>query len=170
MTDSDPLVAQIADLAQRLSKAELRLATAESCTGGLLAAAMTSVPGASDWYEGGFVTYRLSAKSRMLDIDPRMLADHGAVSEEVARQMAQQVLAHSDAQVSIATTGLAGPAGDGTQTPVGTLWIAWALDGMGQAWVQAEQFELHSARGPFREAAVAHAVVGLLDRLEQVAE
>lgn len=166
MTDSDLLVAQISNLAERLLKSKLRLATAESCTGGLLAAAMTSVPGASEWYEGGFVTYRLSAKTTMLDLDPYLLTDHGAVSEEVARQMARQVLVHSDAQVSIATTGLAGPTGDGTQTPVGTLWIAWALRGKGRSWVQAEQFELHSARGPFREAAVVHAVAGLLDRFE----
>lgn len=142
-----------------------RVATAESCTGGLLAAACTSIPGSSDWFEGGFVTYRLSAKQRLLGIQPDVLEQHGAVSEVVAKQMVERTLSHADADIAVATTGLAGPAGDGTDTDVGTLWIAWALPEPDGVSISAQRFELHVARGPFREAAVQLAVEGLLERL-----
>ena len=156
---------QVIEIGRLLVKHDLKLATAESCTGGLLASAMTAVPGASQWYEGGFVTYRLSAKQHLLDISQDTLAQYGAVSETVARAMAAQTLNHSGAQVSVATTGIAGPDGDGTAAAVGTLWIAWAMTTKTQHWVNAELFEIHEARGPFREAAVAHATEGLLARL-----
>jgi len=133
----------------------------------MLAATLTSMPGSSLWYEGGFVTYRLTAKTSMLDIDPNLLRQHGAVSETVARQMALRTLTNCDAQVSVATTGLAGPEGDGTATEIGTLWIAWASTALGDqdAWVDASQFELHMDREHFRETAVDFAIVGLLERL-----
>jgi nicotinamide-nucleotide amidase len=156
---------QVIEIGDLLTKNQLRLGTAESCTGGLLAGAFTEVPGASLWYEGGFVTYRLSAKQKLLGISKATLDTYGAVSEVVARAMAEQVLKHSNAHVSVATTGLAGPQGDGTNTAVGTLWIAWALASTKHRWVQAEKFEIHAPRGPFREAAVALAVEGLLARL-----
>ncbi len=168
-----PIESAVARLAQRLADLNLTLATAESCTGGLLAGAITSIAGASNWYEGGFVTYRLSAKQRLLGISADTLRKHGAVSKIVAIQMAQQTLTHCDAQVSIATTGLAGPQGDGTATAVGTLWIAWAMNTTNphttnQCWVDAQEFELHLARGAFRETAVAFAIDGLLARLDKI--
>ena len=157
-------------LAHHLNTTRHTLATAESCTGGLLASALTSVPGASTWYEGGFVTYRLSAKQRVLGIHEDTLQTFGAVSEVVARQMAERTLTACNAQLAIATTGLAGPDGDGTQTAVGTLWIAWAgragtRKGDACAWVEAQAFSIHAGRSEFREQAVACAVSGLLERL-----
>lgn len=143
---------------------DIRLATAESCTGGLLAAACSSHPGSSRWFEGGFVTYRLSAKTRMLGLSPVELQRHGAVSKHTATRMAAQALAQTDAQISMATTGLAGPEGDGTDTPVGTLWLAWAgLDDGGG--VATECFTVHRDRDEFRTSAVQVALHGLLQRL-----
>jgi len=170
MADTPALNRHLERLADHLNRSGHTLATAESCTGGLLAGAFTSLSGASNWYEGGFVTYRLRAKQHVLDIHADTLRTFGAVSEVVAKQMAQQTLAHCDAQLAVATTGLAGPEGDGTDTPVGTLWIAWAgRSGTHptdpDAWVEAQSYRLTSARQRFREEAVALAVEGLAQRL-----
>ncbi len=161
---------QLEQLAGHLTTRGHTLATAESCTGGLLAGALTSVAGASTWYEGGFVTYRLSAKQHLLGIHQDTLQTYGAVSEVVAKQMAEHTLTQCDTKLSIATTGLAGPEGDGTPTAVGTLWIAWAgrpgsRRGEPDAWVEAQPFSIHAGRGEFRERAVALAIGGLLERL-----
>jgi nicotinamide-nucleotide amidase len=161
---------QLAQLADYLATRGHTLATAESCTGGLLAGALTSVAGASTWYEGGFVTYRLSAKQHLLGIHQDTLQTFGAVSEVVATQMANHALSHCHAQLAIATTGLAGPDGDGTPTAVGTLWIAWAGRAGSRrtepgAWVEAQAFSIHAERGEFRERAVELAISGLLERL-----
>lgn len=157
-------------LARHLNDTHHTLATAESCTGGLLAGAFTSLSGASNWYEGGFVTYRLSAKQHVLGIHEDTLRTYGAVSEVVAQQMAEHTLTHCDAQLAVATTGLAGPDGDGTATAVGTLWIAWAgvagtRGDLATAWVEAQAFTLHATRAEFREQAVELAVAGLTERL-----
>ena len=165
MNSQFDLPAALGKLAAHCVRHRHRVATAESCTGGLLAAACTSIPGSSDWFEGGFVTYRLSAKQRLLGIQPEVLEQHGAVSEIVAKQMVEHTLSHAHADIAVATTGLAGPAGDGTDTDVGTLWIAWAVPTPAGPHITAERFELHVARGPFREAAVELAVAGLLERL-----
>ncbi len=165
MNSQFDLSVALSELAAHCVQHQHRVATAESCTGGLLAAACTSIPGSSDWFEGGFVTYRLSAKQRLLGIQSEVLEQHGAVSEIVAKQMVERTLSHTDADIAVATTGLAGPAGDGTDTDVGTLWIAWAVPSTAGVRVTAEHFELHVARGPFREAAVQLAVTGLLERL-----
>ncbi len=161
---------QLQQLATHLSRHQFTVATAESCTGGLLAGAFTGVAGASNWYEGGFVTYRLSAKQHVLDIHADTLRTYGAVSEVVAQQMAERTLRHCDAHVAIATTGLAGPQGDGTATAVGTLWIGWAgISGTHpkhtEAWVEAEAFNLQAPRDVFRQQAVELAVAGLTKRL-----
>ena len=170
MAHSSALTEHLQRLAQHLKRTHHTLATAESCTGGLLAGAFTSIAGASNWYEGGFVTYRLSAKQHVLGIHEDTLKTFGAVSEVVARQMAEHALAHCDAQLAVATTGLAGPEGDGTPTAVGTLWIAWAgLPGTRQNqaghWTDAAEFTIHAQRGAFRERAVEYAVQGLVERL-----
>jgi len=170
MPHSDTLVGQLEQLARHLNQTRHTVATAESCTGGLLAGAFTSIAGASDWYEGGFVTYRLSAKQHVLGIHEDTLGTFGAVSEVVAKQMAQHTLAHCDAHLAVATTGLAGPEGDGTATAVGTLWIAWAgiagtHSSRTDAWVEAQAFTLQAPRGAFRDQAVELAVTGLTERL-----
>ena len=114
-------------LAQALRTAGLKLATAESCTGGLIAAACTAVAGSSDWFERGFVTYSNEAKTEMLGVPAALIAAHGAVSAEVAQAMAEGALAHSRADLAVAVTGIAGPGGATPGKPVGTVWLALAL-------------------------------------------
>lgn len=114
-------------LAAQLLARGWMLATAESCTGGLIAAACTDLAGSSTWFERGFVTYSNAAKAQMLGIDAALIAQHGAVSEPVARAMAQGALQHAHAQVALAVTGVAGPGGGSADKPVGTVWFAWAL-------------------------------------------
>jgi len=104
----------------------LKLATAESCTGGGLSYWLTSVPGSSDWFERGFVTYSNNAKIEVLGVSPETLDQFGAVSEEVANEMADGALNFSQADISIAITGIAGPDGGTTEKPVGTVWLAWS--------------------------------------------
>lgn len=114
-------------LATQLLARGWMLATAESCTGGLIAAACTDLAGSSTWFERGFVSYSNAAKAQMLGVDTALIAQHGAVSEPVARAMAQGALQHAHAQVALAVTGVAGPGGGSADKPVGTVWFAWAL-------------------------------------------
>lgn len=107
----------------------LKLCTAESCTGGMIAAALTDIAGSSDVFERGFVTYSNEAKSDLLDVPGAMIAEHGAVSEPVALAMAQGALAHSRADVAIAVTGIAGPGGGAADKPVGLVFVAAARRG-----------------------------------------
>ena len=116
-------------LAQALRARGWRLATAESCTGGLIAAACTSLAGSSDWFDRGFVTYSNEAKAQMLGVDPGLIVQHGAVSREVVCAMAAGALQHSRAHVAVAVTGIAGPGGAVPGKPVGTVWLATAVQG-----------------------------------------
>jgi nicotinamide-nucleotide amidase len=113
-------------LATALRARGSKVATAESCTGGLIAAACTSVAGSSDWFERGFVTYSNEAKTELLGVPMALIETHGAVSAEVARAMADGALAHSHAQLAVAVTGIAGPGGATPGKPVGTVWLALA--------------------------------------------
>ena len=121
------LVAQVAALGDALRARRWRLATAESCTGGLLAGTCTAPAGASDWFDAGFVTYANAAKQGMLGVPAALIAAHGAVSSEVAHAMARGALAHADVQLALSVTGIAGPGGGSAGKPVGTVWlgIAW---------------------------------------------
>ena len=112
-------------IAQALTQARWQLATAESCTGGMIAAACTDLAGSSQWFERGFVSYSNQAKIDMLGVEPLLIEQHGAVSEEVARAMAFGAVQHAHAQVSLAVTGIAGPSGGSADKPVGTVWLAW---------------------------------------------
>ena len=164
MTDLPDAIGQISAY---LLRTGVSLITAGSCTGGALASAFTSQPGSSAWFEGSFVTYRLSAKTRMLGIGAAELEKYGAVSEHIVRLMAQQALTHSDARMSIAISGLAGPDDDGTSAKLGTLWIAWArqADNSTLDWLASQSFELHTSREIFRRKAVVLAIEGLVQRL-----
>jgi nicotinamide-nucleotide amidase len=124
--DFDALVKEAASLLQACREKKLRLATAESCTGGLIAAILTEVPGSSDAFERGFVTYSNEAKSEMLWVPPKLIAQHGAVSEEVARAMALGALDHSRADIAVSVTGVAGPGGGTEAKPVGLVHLAAA--------------------------------------------
>lgn len=129
-----------------------RLATAESCTGGLIAAACTAVAGSSDWFERGFVTYSNAAKSELLGVEPDLIKTHGAVSEAVAHAMAHGALQRSCAELSVAVTGIAGPGGATPGKPVGLVWLAVASRGSdGAPTSQAERLQLDGDRAAVRE-------------------
>ncbi|WP_089724618.1 CinA family protein [Candidatus Thiosymbion oneisti] len=117
------------ELGQRLETAGLMLVTAESCTGGWVSKVVTDIPGSSAWFDRGFVAYGNPAKQELLGVSTAAIADHGAVSEEVAREMAQGALGHSRASVAVAITGIAGPAGGTEGKPVGTVCFAWVRTG-----------------------------------------
>lgn len=123
------VAALVSRLAQALSARGWMLATAESCTGGLIAASCTELAGSSAWFDRAVVSYSNEAKSELLGVDAALIAAHGAVSEPVARAMAEGVLARSKAQVAVAVTGIAGPGGGSPDKPVGTVWLAWACQG-----------------------------------------
>jgi nicotinamide-nucleotide amidase len=149
------LVVQLADL---LLKKRWLLATAESCTGGLIAAACTDLAGSSAWFERGFVTYSNAAKIELLGVDAALIARYGAVSEEVARAMAQGALGRSCAQVAVSVTGVAGPTGGSAAKPVGTVWFAFATsDG-----VITETCLFAGDRAAVRQATVQHALQRLI--------
>lgn len=133
----------------------LMLATAESCTGGLIAAALTEVAGSSDVVDRGFVTYSNRAKSEMLGVPAALIEAHGAVSGPVATAMAEGALHRSDAALAVAVTGVAGPGGGTEGKPVGTVWFALAVRG-GDA--RAECRTLPGDRGAVRQATVMHAL------------
>ena len=153
--------ALVASLAAELVQRGLMLATAESCTGGLIAAACTEISGSSAWFERGFVTYSNAAKTELLGVPASLIAQHGAVSEAVARAMAAGALAHSRAACAVAVTGVAGPTGGSAEKPVGTVWLAWATP----AGVQAEHHRFPGDRAAVRQATVQRALAGLLQRL-----
>ena len=137
------------------------LATAESCTGGLISAACTDLAGSSSWFERGYVTYSNAAKTELLGVDAALIATEGAVSEAVARAMASGALSHSHAQVSVAVTGVAGPTGGSALKPVGTVWFGFALPGK----VVSEMRHFDGDRAAVRTATVQHARLRLLDLL-----
>lgn len=150
-------------LASALAARGERIATAESCTGGLVAAACTARAGSSDWFERGFVTYSNEAKIELLGVDAALIAAHGAVSEEVARAMAAGALARSRATLAAAVTGIAGPGGAVPGKPVGTVWLAWGRRGA----LQSERLQLGGDRDAVRAATVAQALQRLAEAAGQ---
>ena len=165
--DLKPIESDLQALAADLRRRGWRLATAESCTGGLIAAACTSLAGSSDWFERGFVTYSNAAKTEMLEVDPALIAAQGAVSEAVVRAMAAGAIARAGVELSVAVTGIAGPGGATPGKPVGTVWLAVARrDTDGAVPVQAERLQLAGDRAAVREQTVRHA----LQRLREAAD
>ena len=158
----DAILAQAAALLARCRAAGVKVATAESLTGGLIAATLTAHGGSSAVLERGFVTYGNAAKHEMLGVPMALIATHGAVSEAVARAMAEGALAHSLAQLAVAVTGLAGPDGGTAEKPVGLVWCGCARTG--QATVAARQV-FAGDRAAIRRAAVAQALAMLDGRL-----
>jgi nicotinamide-nucleotide amidase len=144
---------------QQLIGREMMVVTAESCTGGLVAGALTDIAGSSAWFERGFVTYSNHAKIEDLGVAPDLIETHGAVSEEVARAMAEGALLESRAQVAVAITGVAGPAGGTRDKPVGTVCFAWALM---ELPVHSETMHFDGDRASVRAQSVRHALGGLL--------
>lgn len=145
----------------------MRLSVAESCTGGLLAATCTEIVGSSNWFECGFVTYRLSAKTRVLGVAAPTLARWGAVSEPTARQMAEGALAACDAHVAVSITGVAGPGGGDIDHPVGTVWFAWAVrEGAATRTIATARHKLTGTRSQIRRCAVGIALDGVIAILD----
>lgn len=149
------LVARLADL---LLKKRWSLATAESCTGGMIAAACTDLAGSSAWFERGFVTYSNAAKVELLGVYADLIAQNGAVSEEVARAMAQGALSCSRAQLAVSVTGVAGPTGGSASKPVGTVWFGFATP----EGVITETCLFTGDRPAVRQATVQHALQRLI--------
>ena len=149
------------DLADLLLKNELKLVTAESCTGGMISAACTDLAGSSNWFERGFVTYSNEAKTELLGVDAALIAAQGAVSEAVARAMAFGAIRHSAAQVSIAVTGVAGPTGGSAAKPVGTVWFGFSVQGS----LHSEMVRFEGDRAAVRSQTVAHALQRVLTLL-----
>jgi nicotinamide-nucleotide amidase len=141
-------------LADLLLQNKLYLATAESCTGGMIAAACTDLAGSSTWFERGFVTYSNAAKTELLGVDAALIETHGAVSEPVARAMAFGAIRHSAAQVSIAVTGIAGPTGGSADKPVGTVWFGFCVQGS----LHSEMMRFDGDRAAVRQQTVLHAL------------
>jgi nicotinamide-nucleotide amidase len=148
----------VADLAYFLKKNDWQLACAESCTGGMIAAACTELAGSSEWFERGFVSYSNVAKTELLGVDAALIERHGAVSEEVARAMAEGAIQQSHAQVALAVTGVAGPGGGSAAKPVGTVWFGWVTPG----GVVSEMRRFEGDRRHVRQATVLHALARLL--------
>ena len=158
------LEGQATALLQACREAKFMVATAESCTGGLIAGCLTEIAGSSDVVDHGFVTYSNQAKNTMLDVPMTLIDRHGAVSEPVARAMAEGAIAHSDADLAVAVTGVAGPGGGTEDKPVGLVHLACARRGGETLHVEQRYGDL--GRGGIREATVRTAFEMLARQLE----
>ena len=158
----------ITDLAtqvgEELKARRLLLSVAESCTGGGICYAITEIAGSSEWFDCGFVTYSNSAKTELLDIPAALLAQHGAVSEEIAAAMADGALANSEAHVSLSTTGIAGPSGAVPGKPVGTICFGWKVGGI----AHTERRIFSGDRHQIREQTIAYGLGKLLHYLKEL--
>lgn len=157
--DIERLALEVGALLKRTS---VKVVTAESCTGGWVAQAITSVPGSSAWFDRGFVTYSNEAKIEMLGVAAATLAHHGAVSEQAVREMAQGAIRNSRAHVSVAISGVAGPDGGTPDKPVGTVWFAW---GQKLGYAEVARHQLTGDRAVIRARSVLIALDGLRQRL-----
>ncbi|HEV3105611.1 MAG TPA: CinA family protein [Trinickia sp.] len=160
---TDSVVHQLAVRAgNKLRDTRLTLTTAESCTGGMVATAITDISGSSGWFDRGFVTYSDQAKTEMIGVPAELIAQHGAVSEPVARAMAEGALRNSRAQVSLAITGIAGPGGGTEKKPVGMVSFAWS----NRLHTSVETLVFRGDREQVRVQAAAHALRGLITLIE----
>ena len=160
------VVTNTEQLAQLLLRRGWMLATAESCTGGLIAAACTELAGSSNWFERGFVSYSNEAKTGLLGVKAQTIAAHGAVSEAVVREMVEGAVSRSRARVGVAVTGVAGPSGGSKDKPVGTVWFGFMVDGA----LTSETVRFPGDRAAVRAATVQHALDGLVQRLGRLAQ
>lgn len=153
-----------AQVGAELKDKKLLLSVAESCTGGGVSQAITEIAGSSEWFDCGFVTYSNSSKTELLDISAALIARHGAVSEEIAAAMAEGAIAHSEANVSLSTTGIAGPTGAVPGKPVGTVCFGWTVGGV----THTERLVFSGDRHAVREQTVQHALAKLLRYLQEL--
>ena len=160
-SEPQELHAIVQQLAQALTERGWMMATAESCTGGMIAAACTDLPGSSRWFDRGFVTYSNAAKTEMLGVPAELIAKHGAVSEAVVRSMAEGAAKHAGVPVAVAVTGVAGPDGGSPDKPVGTVWIATYCAGI----ITAHCLHLQGSRADIRAATSMQALQGVISYL-----
>jgi nicotinamide-nucleotide amidase len=151
------IIALAASVGQLLKAKRLLAVTAESCTGGGVAQAITEIAGSSSWFDCGFVTYSNASKNELLDISEALIAQHGAVSEEIAAAMAEGALGNSNADVAISTTGIAGPDGGVPGKPVGTVCFGWVVNQV----THTERLVFSGDRQAVRDQSVLHALQGL---------
>jgi len=156
-----PIADLVGQLANELKARGQTMATAESCTGGLIASACTDLSGSSDWFERGLVTYSNRAKTELLDVPADLIAQHGSVSEVVARAMAEGARRRSAVDWAVAVTGVAGPTGGSPDKPVGTIWFAW----VSPTGTHSQMRVFPGDRAAVRQATVRHALAGLLQHL-----
>lgn len=154
----DDITQLAATLGQRLLDVQAQVSTAESCTGGGIAEAITRIPGSSAWFEAGYVTYSNRQKTRQLDVPEALFGQVGAVSREVVEAMARGAQSHSTALYSVAVSGVAGPDGGSAEKPVGTVWICW---GAAERLI-AERFQFAGDRDAVRRQTVKAALEGLI--------
>lgn len=150
-------------LGQLLLENDLTITTAESCTGGLIAGAITEISGSSAWFEQGFVTYSNAAKHGMLGVQEAIFDEHGAVSEACVLAMAKGAKQTTGANIAISVSGVAGPSGGSTDKPVGTVWVAWAVKEV----TEAQVFHFEGCRQRVRAQAVECALRGSIERIER---
>jgi len=159
----EKLKASVEGLAGLLTERHWKMMTVESCTGGWIAQSLTSLAGSSDWFEGGLITYSNKAKTQFADVPSALIANHGAVSREVALAMAAGGRSRTGAHVAVAVTGIAGPGGGSEQKPVGTVYIAWNVAGREPV---VERFHFHGDREAIRWQSVCTAIEELLGLLK----
>lgn len=161
-TNADTILQLSNLLGEKLSARNWRVATAESCTGGGIAAAITAIAGSSMWFEYGVVSYANQAKEKLLQVNSQTLQQEGAVSQAVVEQMVHGVLALSGAEIAVAVSGIAGPAGGSIEKPVGTVWFAWAL---ASGALISQCFHFAGERTAIQQQAVIAGLSGLLAHL-----
>ncbi len=162
----DPAIIELAaTLVGELNRRKKAVATAESCTGGWIAKALTDVPGSSGCFGYGIVSYSNGAKESMLGVNNLTLAEHGAVSEAVVREMAEGALRLSGADIAVAVSGVAGPDGGSDDKPVGTVWFSWSMRGPGGITTDADLRHFEGNRESIRMQTVIHGLKGVQGRL-----
>jgi nicotinamide-nucleotide amidase len=161
----EKILQKVTELSQALLKAKVMVATAESCTGGMVAEALTALPGSSAWFERAFIAYSYESKYEMLGVHPLTIQEHGSVSKQCVEEMAIGALQNAHVQLTVALSGIAGPDGASVGKPVGTVWIAWAGQHMS---VVSQRFQFDGDRDSVREQATLAALEGMLDRLHHI--
>ncbi len=165
MADNDPIHQLARALVDELTAANKAVSTAESCTGGWIAKAVTDIPGSSVVFGYGIVCYSNGAKESMLGVQNKTLDEHGSVSEPAVTEMVEGVINLSGSDIAVAVSGIAGPGGGTKEKPAGTVWFAWAVRDHGKVRTETSCEHFDGDRELVRELTVAHALQGVLDRL-----
>jgi nicotinamide-nucleotide amidase len=161
----EKILQKVTELSQALLKAKVMVATAESCTGGMVAEALTAIAGSSAWFERAFIAYSYESKYEMLGVHPLTIQEHGSVSKQCVEEMAIGALQNAHVQLTVALSGIAGPDGASAGKPVGTVWIAWAGQHMS---VVSQRFQFDGDRDSVREQATLAALEGMYERLHHI--